>query len=70
MDSKTTKRFLFGIDPDIRKIKNAKRLDAKAVEFVSEEIRAMPTQSFDCITIMDVMCLLPVERWSDFLCPL
>lgn len=66
-DSETTERLTIGIDPDPKKIKNAKLLNADAINFVCAEIGAMCSESIDCVTVVDVLYLLPIEMWHDFL---
>lgn len=60
-------RLLIGIDPAENKIANARHLDMKAIEFLCAEIGSMKSESVDCISVVDVLYLLPLDRWNDFL---
>jgi 2-polyprenyl-3-methyl-5-hydroxy-6-metoxy-1,4-benzoquinol methylase len=66
-DQDARERVLVGIDPAKNKIDNAKQLDAKSIEFLCAEIGSMKSDSVDCISIIDVLYLLPLDRWRDFL---
>jgi 2-polyprenyl-3-methyl-5-hydroxy-6-metoxy-1,4-benzoquinol methylase len=68
-NSKAGSRVLIGINPDLRKIKNAKSgvdRDGSTEKFLNVEIHAISSESIDCITVMDVRYLLPLDRWSHF----
>jgi len=66
-DGHVEERLLVGIDPAENKIANAKQVNGKAIEFVCAEIGSMRSESVDCISVVDVLYLLPLDRWDGFL---
>jgi len=56
-----------GIDVDDRKIANARRADMRNVDFRHESVGAVAPGAFDCVSIVDVLYLLPMAHWKDFL---
>ena len=56
-----------GIDIDERKIGNARQGAAASARFETTDVSSMPSASFDCVSIVDVLYLLPLPRWKDFL---
>lgn len=66
-DGNSNERVLVGIDPAENKIINAKQLGVRAIEFLCAEIGSMKSDSVDCISVVDVLYLLPIDRWNSFL---
>lgn len=66
-DGGANERLLVGIDPAENKIINAKQLGGGAIEFLCAEIGSMQSDSVDCISVVDVLYLLPIDRWEGFL---
>ena len=60
-------RSYVGIDVDRRKIAYATRAAVANAEFRMQDISTVPPEEFDCVSIIDVLYLLPRERWSRFL---
>jgi 2-polyprenyl-6-hydroxyphenyl methylase/3-demethylubiquinone-9 3-methyltransferase len=67
-----SRRFVHGVDPDPRKIAWARRGPGTLPNTVFEEgsvesLAAQHAGQFDAVVVCDVLYLLPVERWPDFL---
>lgn len=56
-----------GIDIDAKKIAIARRARIDKAEFLLGEISTLPSDSYDCVSIMDVLYLLPKPQWPEFL---
>jgi 2-polyprenyl-3-methyl-5-hydroxy-6-metoxy-1,4-benzoquinol methylase len=67
-----SRRFVHGVDPDPRKIAWARQGPGTLPNTVFEEgsvesLAAQHAGQFDAVVVCDVLYLLPVERWPDFL---
>jgi len=60
-------RKYVGIDIDQKKIMNAQTLQIDKSEFRHERVSNVPSESFDCVSVMDVLYLLPISDWPNFL---
>jgi 2-polyprenyl-3-methyl-5-hydroxy-6-metoxy-1,4-benzoquinol methylase len=56
-----------GIDIDKRKIRIAEQLELSDVQFQYNDVAAMPSNSFDVVTIVHVMYLIPLALRPHFL---
>jgi 2-polyprenyl-6-hydroxyphenyl methylase/3-demethylubiquinone-9 3-methyltransferase len=56
-----------GIDIDDAKIRNARSAGIPDAEFLVADIAAQPPETYDCVTIIDVLYLLPKSCWVGFL---
>lgn len=66
---KSLSRKVLGIDPSDTKIKIAKKLgkSIKNIEFKKTYLKSVKNQKFDCITVLDVLYLLPKKEKSLFI---
>jgi 2-polyprenyl-3-methyl-5-hydroxy-6-metoxy-1,4-benzoquinol methylase len=60
-------RECVGIDVAENKISNARKLGIDSIEFHQMDISDVPSESFDCVSITDVLYLLPISSWAGFL---
>jgi len=60
-------RTYVGIDIDESKIAIARRARISNAEFLLGEVSTLPPDSYDCVSIVDVLYLLPKSRWAEFL---
>jgi len=60
-------RGYVGIDVDEHKIANARRARIANTDFRIQDVSMVPAETFDCVSIIDVLYLLPISRWDDFL---
>src|SRR5207253_415351 len=65
--SNSQARTYFGIDVAENKIANAKRARIPFAEFRLGDVSTLPSDTFECVAIVDVLYLLPIERWTEFL---
>lgn len=56
-----------GIDPAQDKIDNAAAALGGRVELKVGQVSVLPDESFDCVSIMDVLYLIPLKDWSALL---
>jgi ubiquinone/menaquinone biosynthesis C-methylase UbiE len=56
-----------GIDPAEDKINNARRALDGLAEFKVGEVMSLPTEAYDCVSIMDVLYLMPRRDWPELL---
>jgi 2-polyprenyl-3-methyl-5-hydroxy-6-metoxy-1,4-benzoquinol methylase len=62
---KRTQRIV-GVDIDERKIHIANQLDLPEVEFHHQDVADLPSQTFDIVTVVHVMYLIPIELREQF----
>ena len=67
LDNGSSARSYTGIDVDPRKIGNAKGAAIAHAEFHVQDVSMLPPAAFECVSIIDVLYLLPLERWPEFL---
>ena len=67
LDDRSRRRSYLGIDVDPDKIANATRAGVPNAEFRAADLADIPAGSFDCVSVIDVLYLLPMGRWHDFL---
>jgi 2-polyprenyl-3-methyl-5-hydroxy-6-metoxy-1,4-benzoquinol methylase len=60
-------RECVGIDVAENKIANARDLQLDNVKFHPADVADMPSEYFDCVSITDVLYLLPISSWAIFL---
>ncbi len=60
-------RECVGIDVAENKIANARQLRLDSIKFYREDVADVPSESFDCVSITDVLYLLPFSSWATFL---
>ena len=60
-------RECVGMDISENKIVNARELRLDNVKFHSADVANVPSESFDCVSITDVLYLLPISAWASFL---
>lgn len=60
-------RTYVGIDPAGDKISVARRAGITSAEFLLGDVSTLPSETYDCVTIIDVLYLLPKSQWSEFL---
>ena len=60
-------RECVGIDVAENKISNARKLGIDSIEFHQMDISDVPSESFGCVSITDVLYLLPISSWASFL---
>jgi ubiquinone/menaquinone biosynthesis C-methylase UbiE len=60
-------RECVGIDVAENKIANARDLRLDSIKFHRADVADVPSESFDCVSITDVLYLLPISSWADFL---
>ena len=65
--SKNSKRKVLGIDPSPKKILSAKKKIFPNLKFKKKYIHDLNGKKFDCITIIDVLYLLPENEKSSLL---
>lgn len=56
-----------GIDHDERKIAVAKRLRNARLSFSHMDLSGIPSGTCDCVTVVDVLCTVPLEDWAGLL---
>ena len=56
-----------GVDVAQNKIAIARRARIDNAEFLLGDISTQPSDSYDCVSIIDVLYLLPISRWAQFL---
>lgn len=56
-----------GIDPAEDKIATARRAQANKVKFRLGEVSALTSDTYDCVSVVDVLYLMPKHRWAEFL---
>ncbi len=67
LDSQLRSRTYVGVDPAEDKITVARRARIENAEFQIGEVSMLPCETFDCVSIIDVLYLLPLSRWAQFL---
>lgn len=63
---KRTQRIV-GVDIDERKIRIASQLDLPEVEFHHKDVADIPSQTFDIVTVVHVLYLIPIELREQFI---
>ena len=58
---------IVGVDIDERKIRVAERLDLPEVEFHHKDVAMIPSNSFDVVTVVHVLYLIPLALRQQFL---
>ena len=66
-ESQCGTRECIGIDLAENKIANASCLQIGNAQFRQQDISQIASDSFHCVTIVDVLYLLPISQWSVFL---
>jgi SAM-dependent methyltransferase len=67
LEDDSRSRSCLGIDVDEDKIANARRARIASSEFQLADVSSLPSAAFDCASMIDVLYLLPLNRWNDFL---
>lgn len=67
LEHESASRTYLGIDPASDKIAVAKRARIDNVRFHLGEVTTLPSEAYDCVSIIDVLYLLPKARWTEFL---
>lgn len=60
-------RVCVGIDVAENKIANAQDLRLENIKFHQADVADVPSESFDCVSITDVLYLVPISTWVNFL---
>lgn len=60
-------RRYVGIDPAEDKISVARGAQIDNAEFYVGDISTLPSDAYDCVSIIDVLYLLPKSQWAEFL---
>jgi 2-polyprenyl-3-methyl-5-hydroxy-6-metoxy-1,4-benzoquinol methylase len=60
-------RVYVGIDPAEDKVAVARHARIKKAEFQVAEVSDLASDSYDCVSIIDVLYLMPKSRWAGFL---
>jgi 2-polyprenyl-3-methyl-5-hydroxy-6-metoxy-1,4-benzoquinol methylase len=60
-------RTYLGIDVAEDKIANAKRAEIPFAKFRLGDVSNLPSNTFECVAIVDVLYLLPIARWTEIL---
>lgn len=63
-DTRNTGRRLTGIDHDARKIETAKYIENADVKFIQKKLEEFPVESFDAISIIDVLYAVRMDEWK------
>jgi 2-polyprenyl-3-methyl-5-hydroxy-6-metoxy-1,4-benzoquinol methylase len=58
---------IMGVDIDQRKIDIAKQLDLPEVEFHHKDVANLPSHTFDIVTVVHVLYLIPIELREHFI---
>lgn len=60
-------REYVGVDPSEKKIAVARRLGRTDAEFHVGTVETLRSNEYDCVSIVDVLYLLPLSEWTAFL---
>ncbi len=60
-------RAYFGIDPAENKIQIARSLKTDNIDFSTGEVSELPSETYDCISLIDVLLLVPRTNWPNLL---
>ncbi len=67
IESGSQARTYLGIDPAEDKIENARRARIQQAEFMVGEVAELEAGTYDCVSIMDVLYLMPQADWPKLL---
>ena len=60
------RRYL-GIDHDEEKIRIAESAQISNIRFMTQDIADVPSESYDCVSLVDVLYCVPLGQWPDLL---